>query len=567
MKKKFNLNNLGYIFCLIFLILLFNKSTSLAQTSPQKQVLILNSYNRGFKYSDDIALGIQVTLNKSAQIPNIMIEYMDTKRYCGQDYFKQLYNLYNFKYGNKKFDVIIVVDKPAVDFLLKYSENLFPNVPVVFSGVNTLNDSILMKKGMFTGILENIVIKDIVNAALNINPNLKQVNVLVDNMNSSNIYKKLIDELKPYYKDKIIFNFIQSSTITKFVKEVENLSKDNIVLLTPIFMDNYNNNVAKSNGIDYICKKSPVPVYSAWSCYLSHGIFGGKILHQYFYGCNIAKIALRILNGENVLDIPIVKEYNSQYIFDYSQLKKFNIDTTKLPKGSKILNPPSNSYSIPKKLLIKISFVIILIELLIILILFFNIHKRKKAESMMLKHKKHIEKLNKKEFEITKLAFEDALTNIPNRRSIHKNLRLLIHEAKNKNIKFGIMFIDIDKFKFINDTLGHDIGDELLIEFSERLKASIKTNDIVARLGGDEFMIILDNITSYSEIKSCANRILESMKKPFFLNEDEFNITCSVGISIYPEHGIDIKTLIKNADTALYKAKNNGRNNFQLFDS
>lgn len=567
MKETLKLNVFGYIFCLFFLILLFNKSISLAQTSVQKQVLIINSYNRGFKYSDDITLGIQVTLNKSAQTPNIMIEYMDTKRYYGQDYFKELYNLYNFKYGNKKFDVIIAVDKPAVDFLLKYSENLFPNVPIVFSGINTLNDSILIKKDMFTGIVENIVIKDIVNAALNINPNLKQVNVLVDNMNTSNIYKKLIDELKPYYKDKILFNIIESSTVTKFVKEIENLPKDNIVLLTPIFMEDCNNNISYSNGIKYICEKSPIPVYTAWSCYLGHGILGGKILYQYFYGCNIAKTALRILNGEKVLDIPIVKEYNSQYVFDYSKFKKFNIDTTKLPKNSKILNPPSNSYSIPKKLLIKISLVIILIELLIILILFLNIHKRKKAEFMMLKHKKHIEKLNKKEFAITKLAFEDALTNIPNRRSIYKNLRLLLHEAQDENVKLGIMFIDIDKFKFINDTLGHDIGDELLIEFSKRLKASIRNNDLVARLGGDEFMIILHNVTSYSEIKKCGNRILESMKQPFILNKDEFNITCSIGISIYPEHGIDIKTLIKNADIALYTAKNNGRNNFQLFNS
>ncbi|MCY6483080.1 ABC transporter substrate binding protein [Clostridium aestuarii] len=566
MKKTLKINNICYIFFLIFLLLIFNKSICLAQTKQKKQVLILNSYHKGFKWSDDVIIGIQTTLNKSKQNPNIIMEYMDTKRYYSENYFKQLYNLYKFKYKNKKFDVIIATDNNAVRFLLKYSEQLFPNVPVVFCGVNNIDTSLLNEKNIFKGTMEDIVIKDTINSALKNNSNLKQVNVLIDNTDSSIIYKKSIEKLIPYYKEKLSFKFIQISNIEQAVKNTSTLPKDNIVFLTPIFIENSDNNFASFNGIKYICNNCPVPVYSSWSSYLSCGIVGGKILHQYFYGSSTAKIALQILNGENVSNIPITKEYDSKYIFDYTQLKKLNIGINNLPKNSKVINLPSKSYSIPKNLFMKILFTVICIELIIIVILFFNIHKRRKAEFKIIENKKLIEELRKQEALIKKLAFEDPLTNIPNRRSGKEKLHIAIQKAVNKNINPGVMFIDMDKFKFINDTMGHDVGDILLIKFCQRLKSNIRTKDIVARLGGDEFMIILDDVTSYVEVEICANRIIQAIKHPFIINEKKFNITCSIGISIYPEHGTDIETLLKNADIAMYKAKNNGRNNFQLFE-
>ncbi|MEI7024399.1 EAL domain-containing protein [Paenibacillus sp. y28] len=164
------------------------------------------------------------------------------------------------------------------------------------------------------------------------------------------------------------------------------------------------------------------------------------------------------------------------------------------------------------------------------------------------------------------MAHYDSLTRLPNRLLFHQKLRDALLRANRKRKKLGVMFIDLDRFKNINDTLGHSIGDVLLQEVAGRLTGCLRKEDCISRLGGDEFVIFLTDITAV-EAADIAERIIDAMSKSFALGHLEVYITPSIGISMYPEDGQDFEILLKNADAAMYLAKEKGKNNYQFFTS
>jgi diguanylate cyclase (GGDEF)-like protein/PAS domain S-box-containing protein len=163
------------------------------------------------------------------------------------------------------------------------------------------------------------------------------------------------------------------------------------------------------------------------------------------------------------------------------------------------------------------------------------------------------------------IAQHDALTGLPNRLALLIRLAQLLPEARRHQWLLGVMFIDLDRFKIINDTLGHQVGDELLREVACRLSAVVRETDYVARLGGDEFVIILPAIAMPADAAIVANKIIAALSSPIQVDGHELHTSPSIGISIFPDDGPDGDTILKNADTAMYHAKAAGRNNFQFF--
>lgn len=164
-----------------------------------------------------------------------------------------------------------------------------------------------------------------------------------------------------------------------------------------------------------------------------------------------------------------------------------------------------------------------------------------------------------------RLAHHDVLTELPNRLLFTERLKQAMALARRHRHKVAVMFLDLDRFKVINDTLGHDVGDSVLQALSQRLVATVRTEDTVARLGGDEFAIIVERVACADEPRQIAGKLLRALELPFQLGEREFYVTTSIGISMYPEHGADAQTLIKHADTAMYWAKSQGRNTYQYY--
>ena len=163
------------------------------------------------------------------------------------------------------------------------------------------------------------------------------------------------------------------------------------------------------------------------------------------------------------------------------------------------------------------------------------------------------------------LAYHDGLTGLPNRSMFSKLLSQRISEARRYDRELAVAFLDLDRFKQINDTLGHEAGDQLLQEVAARLQGCVRDSDTVARLGGDEFVVLLPELEDGKLAATVAHKILGVLAKPFTLIGHEFRITASIGISVYPRDGQDEQTLTKNADIAMYQAKAEGKNNFQFY--
>jgi diguanylate cyclase (GGDEF)-like protein/PAS domain S-box-containing protein len=166
---------------------------------------------------------------------------------------------------------------------------------------------------------------------------------------------------------------------------------------------------------------------------------------------------------------------------------------------------------------------------------------------------------------IKNLAYFDVLTGLPNRRLFVDRLQVAVANAHRHGAQLAIMFLDLDLFKRINDTLGHGAGDKVLIETSKRLAHCIREGDTVARMGGDEFVVLLPELIHVEDAAKLAERAIAHVREPFQVDEHELYVTTSIGIAIYPDDGGSAEALIKNADTAMYRAKDLGRNSFQLY--
>jgi diguanylate cyclase (GGDEF)-like protein/PAS domain S-box-containing protein len=184
-----------------------------------------------------------------------------------------------------------------------------------------------------------------------------------------------------------------------------------------------------------------------------------------------------------------------------------------------------------------------------------DVSLRRKAEQQLIENQQRLDRM----------AHHDQLTGLPNRHYLTAFLPQAIAEAKLASTMLGVVFLDLDRFKHINDTRGHETGDKLLQEVATRLRACVRDSDVVIRMGGDEFVVVFRNVKSYDEVTLGAGRIIETLNRPIVIDQHSLQTTGSVGVSLYPRDGADMVELLKHSDTAMYQAKDRGRNNVQMF--
>jgi diguanylate cyclase (GGDEF)-like protein/PAS domain S-box-containing protein len=184
-----------------------------------------------------------------------------------------------------------------------------------------------------------------------------------------------------------------------------------------------------------------------------------------------------------------------------------------------------------------------------------DVSLRRKAEQQLIENQQRLDKM----------AHHDQLTGLPNRHYLTAFLPQAIEEAKAANTMLGVVFLDLDRFKHINDTRGHETGDKLLQEVATRLRTCVRDSDVVIRMGGDEFVVVFRNVKNYDEVTLGAGRIIETLNRPIVIDRHSLQTTGSVGVSLYPRDGADMIELLKHSDTAMYQAKDRGRNNVQMF--
>ena len=163
-------------------------------------------------------------------------------------------------------------------------------------------------------------------------------------------------------------------------------------------------------------------------------------------------------------------------------------------------------------------------------------------------------------------AYHDPLTGLPNRSFLEDRLQLHLAQARRGGRGMAVMFLDLDRFKTVNDTLGHALGDRLLCEAAKRLREGVREDDTVARIGGDEFVVLLPRVGQGDGAARIAQSLLHKFVEPFPLDDNVLQVTISIGIALFPQDGDDPETLLKKADAAMYRAKERGRNRYQFHD-
>ena len=183
-----------------------------------------------------------------------------------------------------------------------------------------------------------------------------------------------------------------------------------------------------------------------------------------------------------------------------------------------------------------------------------------------LEAQKMAEQIETAKVDLDHLAHHDALTDLPNRILLQDRLGQAMELARRQGAQLAVMFMDLDQFKHINDSLGHAVGDQLLQSVAQRLVACVRQSDTISRQGGDEFVLLLPHIEHAEDAALSAQKIIAALMPPHTIDQHDLHISVSIGIGIYPDDGQDAETLIKNADTAMYHAKESGRNNYKFFE-
>jgi PAS domain S-box-containing protein len=355
-----------------------------AQAAPKKRVLIINSYHQGLSWTDDIVKGIASVLLQEEDGANVELyfEYMDTKRYYGERYFQKLHETFVEKYSKKRFDVLIVADNDALMFIQKYYASLFPNTPVVFCGINNYTDSMIRDYPSFTGVVEDTDINSTIELVLKLHPRASEIVVVSDKTTTGIAMKKEVLAASRRFEDNIDFVFLEDFDMGELRMQIQEIPSDSIILLTVVNRDRLGNFFAYEESLKLIYQESKVPIYSFWEFYLGKGIVGGMLTSGLQQGKAAGSMARRILNGEAVSKIPVLKKSPNLFMFDFREIERFHIKPSSLPTDSTIINKPDTFYFRYKNTIL-VAAATIFVLTIVIMTLLVNISLRKRYETAL----------------------------------------------------------------------------------------------------------------------------------------------------------------------------------------
>ncbi len=319
-------------------------------------VLVLHAYHTGYKWTDDIMRGIESNLILHRSLGDaeggryaggaieLHVEYMDTKRIYNPTYLATLVELYRHKYQDLPLDAIISSDDNAFNFLLEHRETLWPRVPVVFCGVNYFKSTRLEGHTGFTGVNETVDIRASLDLMLDLHPKTERIVIVNDMTTTGRSIHPYVMDVMPDYQDRVEFVYLDDESMDEVLETVGTLAPDSLVFFISFFRDGTGQFFEFDESISLVAEASAVPIYGVWDFNLGYGMVGGKLASGYYQGEAAAQLARRILQGEDVGEIPVIQESPNRYMFDYIQMQQFGLHPRDLPEGSIILNRPMTFY-------------------------------------------------------------------------------------------------------------------------------------------------------------------------------------------------------------------------------
>jgi serine phosphatase RsbU (regulator of sigma subunit)/ABC-type uncharacterized transport system substrate-binding protein len=346
---------------------------------PDKhRVLVLNSYNLGYSWTDNEVRAIQ---DYFADDPSVILqmEFMDTKLTNAPRHFENLLQLYQHKYQDSDFDVVIAADDDALEFMRAYGERLFPEVPVVFAGINNFGAEQIAGMERVTGVNEEADFEANLELILRLQPEVTDLYVITDELTAGRMIRREFEDAAEGFSERLRFHFLNDLTLEQVLEKVATLGPGDAVFYLSFFQDADGTSFTPWEVIPRISSSSTVPLYGQVDYMLGKGILGGKVKASYYQGHVGAQLAARILDGELAECIPIVMESPNIYMFDYEQMQRFGIPQRALPADSVIINEPETFLYRYKGLIAAVT-AVFLVLLAFIFILLFNIRRRKRAQ-------------------------------------------------------------------------------------------------------------------------------------------------------------------------------------------
>ena len=360
-------------------LLLLTVSNAFAQDEKKINVLYLNSYHNGYEWSDTIFDGVQETFHKSGKNIYLQIEYMDSKRYSGDKINEILFNYYKFKFRTTRFDLIVTSDNNAFEFISRHGDELFPDVPIVFCGINDVEAGNVPMRHRMTGILEEFDVAANIEMALRFHPGKKRLVVIGDQSLTGVAIANQVRAQVPYLPPGIQVEFLDDFSLDELLAKVRLAAGNSIFFFIPFYKDVGEAVYSAQDLLEIVWEQTGVPLYGAWEFLLGHGLVGGKMISGFAHGKAVAAMGLRILDGESPVHIPVTVTPEEPLKFDYRVLMRLGINLKLLPEGSVLINEPSPFYSINRHQFWTIIISLVILSMVLVLLVI-NIWERKQIE-------------------------------------------------------------------------------------------------------------------------------------------------------------------------------------------
>ena len=353
------------------------------QDGVSYKVLVLHSYHQGYEWTDHIDRGMHEELERQLHDRyELFVEYMDTKRYTPDQIYPVLANVYRHKYAKTRFDLILTSDDNALEFLLKYGDDLFPDAKRTFCGVNDYDLADKAHARGITGVLDVKDIRGTLEAALALNPKARNVAVIAGASTTAAVLLAQFREVESRFEEQVRFTVLDNLPVPELERRLRELPRDSVILLLSLFSTRDGALFTLQSSVDFISKASDRPIFILNDNYLGSGVVGGSVINGDMQGELAVKTGIKLLEGESPHDIMPLSADITTPMFDHEAMVRFGINEADLPIGSVVINRPVSTYEEYKGIIWATS-LIILAQCLTIIALILNRVRRSRAEEAL----------------------------------------------------------------------------------------------------------------------------------------------------------------------------------------
>jgi signal transduction histidine kinase len=403
------------------------------------RILILNSYHPYYSWSDNEINGIVETLHKARPDSEPIVEYLDCKFFPKMDHFKQARDLFLHKFKNVRVPLIIAVDNPALDFALKYRDEIFPGTPIIFCGINGFEPEMIAGQANITGVAELLDVKGTVELMLRMHPGTREIFIIHDYTSTGLATRHQAEKDLQGLFGNVSIHYMDNLSTDEMLRQVKSLPATSLVLTLSYSRDSVGRVFDHSKIAKLLGEESPVPVYAGHEERIGHGIIGGSLLGGKLHGAKAAEMALEVLNGRDIATMPVYTGKTTRIMFDYNLLTRFNIPLERLPRDSILVNRPESFYK-KYTVLVWATLGVIISLSIIITLLGINIRQGRRAALELARKAHDLEKSNAELNEFNMLAYHDLQEPL---RVIGGFVQLLDRRYKNKLDREADEFISI----------------------------------------------------------------------------------------------------------------------------